>query len=371
MKNLLNCNRPRTLLSYEAQRRAQERQYYTALTSGENNSGNARKGPPSLDVGGYKTVLKAYANQLDVEGMFGTLSDWNQTAHFISTLPSTDDPSSTSGEGNVFVTPDSRVYKVLISFFHMHPQMITASRLERLFEQMQLNNVTPDDTKDIIALFKFAHQAHSSVMANTLLDWVELMMRGDEDSSDNTRRDHFHPLFQSDSRSDLINRNSVPRKVFHKAELIQMYDFVLETNAMELDNGDKCLDILFAMKKNKIPLNGNRVAYVMKAFKNSKNFEALLELFHSMVKLGVNRDTYHVSLAVVAYLRTDQVGTGLSLLERFEAAGQDLKGFAYFAAAFEILRRLCVKPHFTPFLLNSKDAAGDPEFMQQNEAVSR
>lgn len=278
---------------------------------------------------------------------------------------------------NIFVTPDSSVYRIFLSFFHLNPDMITEARLERFFEQMQLDNVTPDKNKDIISLFKFASKANSCSMTNTLLDWVETLMADDDGGEggssdelfgvDSASRSDGQPSYES----DIIHMNSAPKRAFQKSELVQIYDYALETNSMEMDNGDKCLDILFTMKNKNIVLNGNRIAFVMKAFKNSKNFAALLELFHSMVALGVNRDTYHVSLAVVAYLRTEQVAKGLALLERFEAAGQDLKGFAYFAAAFEILRRLCMKPYFIPIPLTSKDgAAGGDTHMQRREAVS-
>lgn len=333
----------------------------------KSNSANSDgDNPLSLDLGGYQTVLKAYGNQLDVEGMFATLSEWNEMARLIATSP------LDVNAKNSFVTPDSSVYRVILSFFHMHPQMITAKRLERLFEHMQLDSVIPTENRDIIALFKFANKAKSCTMTNTLLDWVETMMDEDDSSVDELLRDDGSSSNQPMLKSDIINRSSVQKRVFHKSELVQIYDFALETNSIALNNGDKCLDILFAMKNKKIVLNGNRVAFVMKAFKNSKNFDAVLELFHSMVALGVKRDTHHVSLAVVAYMRTDQVAKGLTLLDRFEAAGQGLRGFAYFAAAFELLRRLCVKPHFVPFLLTGNNAGGGADqLMQQSDAVSK
>jgi hypothetical protein len=346
-QNLLNCNRPRTLLAYEQLRRKQESLFY---------SSNGEQGTPlSLDVEGYKCVIKAHANQLNAKGILKTLSDWNQTGRLIST--------STVGNKlqTPFATPDSSVYKTVISIFYVHPHMITSKNLEKLFDQMQQDNVTPDETKDILALFKFANKAKSVPMTKTLLDWVDSMMESEVPASDSTTDTTI-----SDFDTALIN-SVVPKRSFSKVDLVKMYDLALETNSAEIDNGDICLDILFTMKKHKIALNGNRVALVMKAFKNSKNFDAVLELFHSMSALKVKRDTYHVSLAVVAYVRTDQVAKGLALLNRFESAGQSLKTFAYFAAAFEIMRRLCVKPHFIPFPVTN--ASGETEEMSQKEAV--
>lgn len=290
-------------------------------------------------------MLKAYAVQLDVGGMFRTLREWAETSHLVST-------AAAGTPCAPFVTPDSGVYKSFIAFFHLHPQLVTAKSLERLFEQMQLDNVTPEDNKDIISLFKFANQSHAEPIMNTLLSWVE-GMAVDGDSS----TDGLLPFHQTASSSDVINKSVVSRKAFSTAELVQIYDFALETNSMKLNNGDKCLEILFTMKNSGISLNANRVALVMKALKNSKNFDAVLELFHSMAAMGIKRNTYHVSLAVVAYLRTDQVARGLALLKRFEDAGQDLTNVAYFAAAFEILRRLCLKP-FAPFQLGDEDVSG-------------
>jgi pentatricopeptide repeat protein len=343
-------------LSYEAKRRAIEKQCYSPDQQGAQQGTASSSQPPSLDMEGYKCVLKAHSHMLDMEGMFSTLDHWNQTDRLISTTLHSDIESH-------FVTPDSSVYKLFITFFHVHPQMITTERLKRLFEQMQLDHVTPQDNKDIISLFTFANKAHSTSMTNTLLKWVS-DMRGQDNESPSDPESSLAPDID-----DIMNTSALSSRFFPKTDLVKIYDLALETNTLQIDNGDKSLEILFAMKRDSIALNANRVALVMKALKNSKNFEAVLELFHSMVALNVKRDTYHVSLAVVAYLRTDQVDRGLALLERFEEAGQELKKFTYFAAAFELMRRLCVRPQFIPIPLNNTDPSGDITYMQQKEAV--
>lgn len=313
--------------------------------------------PLSLDVEGYKCVIRAHANQFDANGILTTLSEWNQIARLISTS------SVEVASQSPFAVPDSTLYKTIISIFNVHPHMITHANVEKFFEQMQHDNVTPADNKDIIALVRFANKAESVTVMNTLLEWISSMMDA-ESSSDRTSDIDS----SSDFNSDFLN-SQIPKKSFSAVELVSIYDMALETNSSVVDNGDKCLDILFTMKNRGIVLNGNRVALVMKALKNSKNFDAVLELFHSMSALKVKRDTYHVSLAVVAYVRTDQVAKGLALLDRFESAGQNLKNFAYFAAAFEIMRRLCVKPYFVPFTVST--ASGETVELSQREAVSR
>ena len=341
------------MLSYENRRRVDEKLYYS---SGKLES------PLPLDINGYICVLKAFARELDVEGILRTLADWNQSARFIAT-------ANFTADSTCFETADSSVYKMVIDLLESHPRLVTADRLERLFEQMLLDNVTPDDSKDIIRLFRFAKIAQSSSVINSLLDWVNSMMTDDNDSDSAVNSDRADSVLY-DTNADIMQKLSVPKRNFDLNELVEIYDCALETNSHQKFNGDKSLEILFAMKKRNVALNRDRISLVMKALKNSKNFEAVLELFRSMSSLGVDRDVFHVSFAAIAYIRTDQMATGLGLLERFEAAHQPLKDFVYYAAAFEMYTRLCNEPYL-PFSVGAKDSSGNLIYVQKKEAVLR